>query len=46
MRIGLAGGAVSKNERTEEGGYQLADGRVTLVVLPWKISSFNGAGIE
>ena len=31
---------------TEEGGYHLTDGRVTLSILPWKISSFNGAGIE
>jgi hypothetical protein len=32
--------------RTEEGGYMLTDGRVTMVIQPWKISSFNGAGIE
>jgi len=36
----------AKNEKTEEGGYQLTDGRMTMVILPWKISSFNGAGIE
>jgi len=30
----------------EEGGYHLTDGRVTMAILPWKISSFNGAGIE
>lgn len=35
-----------KNERTEEGGYQLTDGRMTMVIFPWKISSFDGAGIE
>lgn len=35
-----------KNSRTEEGGFQLTDGRITMVILPWKISSFNGAGIE
>ena len=34
------------NARTEEGGYMLTDGRVTMVIQPWKISSFNGAGIE
>lgn len=35
-----------RNERTEEGGYMLTDGRMTMVILPWKISSFDGAGIE
>ena len=35
-----------KNTRTEEGGFQLTDGRMTLLILPWKISSFDGAGIE
>ena len=35
-----------KNSRTEEGGFQLTDWRITMVILPWKISSFNGAGIE
>jgi predicted enzyme related to lactoylglutathione lyase len=39
-------GLEAKNARTEEGGYQLTDGRVTMVILPWKISAFNGAGIE
>ncbi len=34
------------NSRTDEGGFQLTDGRVTMVIQPWKISSFNGAGIE
>ena len=34
------------NERTEEGGYQVTDGHITMVILPWKISAFNGAGIE
>ena len=36
----------ARNAPTEEGGYHLTDGRVTLAILPWKISSFNGAGIE
>ena len=36
----------ARNAPNEEGGYQLTDGRVTLSILPWKISSFNGAGIE
>ena len=35
-----------KNERTVEGGFQLTDGRMTMLILPWKISSFDGAGIE
>ena len=39
-------GLEARNERTEEGGYQLTDGRVTMIIQPWKISSFNGAGIE
>jgi predicted enzyme related to lactoylglutathione lyase len=34
------------NSPLEEGGYQFTDGRMTMMVLPWKISSFNGAGIE
>ena len=36
----------ARNAPSEEGGYHLTDGRVTLAVLPWRISSFNGAGIE
>ena len=28
------------------GGTELTDGRMTLVILPWKISDFNGSGIE
>jgi predicted enzyme related to lactoylglutathione lyase len=36
----------ARDAPTEEGGYHLTDGRVTLAILPWKISSFNGAGIE
>jgi predicted enzyme related to lactoylglutathione lyase len=36
----------ARNAPTEEGGYHLTDGRITLSVLPWKISAFNGAGIE
>ena len=39
-------GLEALNSKTEEGGYQLTDGRVTMLILPWKISSFNGAGIE
>jgi predicted enzyme related to lactoylglutathione lyase len=34
------------NTKLEEGGYQFTDGRITMMILPWKISSFNGAGIE
>ena len=30
----------------EPDSYHLTDGRVTLTILPWTISAFNGAGIE
>jgi predicted enzyme related to lactoylglutathione lyase len=36
----------ARNLPSEEGGYFLTDGRVTMSIVPWKISSFNGAGIE
>jgi len=36
----------ARNVPSEEGGYHLTDGRMTMAVLPWKISSFDGAGIE
>lgn len=36
----------ARNLPSEEGGYYLTDGRMTMAILPWKISSFNGAGIE
>jgi len=36
----------ARNAPTEDCGYHLTDGRITLAILPWKISSFNGAGIE
>jgi predicted enzyme related to lactoylglutathione lyase len=36
----------ARNIPSQEGGYQLTDGRVTMAILPWKISAFNGAGIE
>ena len=36
----------ARNLPSEEGGYHLTDGRMTMAILPWKISSFNGAGIE
>jgi predicted enzyme related to lactoylglutathione lyase len=36
----------ARNLPSEEGGYFLSDGRVTMSIVPWKISSFNGAGIE
>jgi len=32
--------------RNEPGGHHLTDGRVTISVLPWKISDFDGSGIE
>jgi predicted enzyme related to lactoylglutathione lyase len=36
----------TRNAPAQEGGYHLTDGRVTLAILPWKISAFDGAGIE
>jgi predicted enzyme related to lactoylglutathione lyase len=36
----------ARNLPSQEGGYHLTDGRMTMAILPWKISSFNGAGIE
>src|SRR5581483_8572365 len=35
-----------RNVAGEPGSFHLTDGRVTLAILPWKISAFNGAGIE
>jgi catechol 2,3-dioxygenase-like lactoylglutathione lyase family enzyme len=39
-------GLEPRNLPSEEGGYFLTDGRMTMSIIPWKISSFNGAGIE
>jgi predicted enzyme related to lactoylglutathione lyase len=36
----------ARNAPTAGGGTELTDGRMTLVILPWKISDFNGTGIE
>ena len=36
----------ARNKPAPDGGFHLTDGRVTMTLLPWKISSFNGAGIE
>jgi predicted enzyme related to lactoylglutathione lyase len=36
----------ARNAPTGEGGYRLTDGRMTMTILPWKITSFDGAGIE
>jgi predicted enzyme related to lactoylglutathione lyase len=36
----------ARNVASAEGGYHLTDGRITMAIVPWKISSFNGAGIE
>ena len=36
----------ARNAPTELGGYRLTDGRMTMTILPWKITSFDGAGIE
>jgi predicted enzyme related to lactoylglutathione lyase len=35
-----------RNLPSPEGGFHLTDGRMTMTIVPWKISSFNGAGIE
>jgi predicted enzyme related to lactoylglutathione lyase len=36
----------ARNLPSAEGGFHLTDGRMTMAIVPWKISSFNGAGIE
>ena len=36
----------ARNIASDEGGYRLTDGRITMEILPWKISSFNSSGIE
>jgi predicted enzyme related to lactoylglutathione lyase len=36
----------ARNVQAQDGGYHLTDGRMTMAILPWKISSFDGAGIE
>lgn len=35
-----------KNDPGEDGAFRFTDGRVTMSILPWKISDFNGSGIE
>lgn len=35
-----------RNDPGEDGAYRFTDGRVTMTVLPWRISDFNGSGIE
>ena len=34
------------NADGKDAGIYLSDGRVTLCLLPWKISLFNGGGVE
>src|SRR4051812_6838151 len=36
----------ARNIHGEPKSYHLSDGRVTLTILPWTISAFDGAGIE
>lgn len=36
----------ARNLETKDGSYNLTDGRITLSILPWKITDFNGTGIE
>ncbi len=35
-----------RNAPAEDGGFHLSDGRMTMAILPWKISAFDGSGIE
>jgi predicted enzyme related to lactoylglutathione lyase len=35
-----------RNDPGEDGGFRFTDGRVTMSILPWKISDFDGSGIE
>ena len=30
----------------EHGAYELSDGRIRFVIIPWRISDYNGSGIE
>lgn len=39
-------GLEQKNDPGKDSGYCFTDGRVTMSILPWKISDFNGSGIE
>lgn len=34
------------NDPGKDGGHRFTDGRVTMSILPWKISDFDGSGIE
>jgi predicted enzyme related to lactoylglutathione lyase len=34
------------NAPAADGGWHLTDGRMTMAILPWKISLFDGSGIE
>jgi len=36
----------ARNTQEDDGSYHFTDGRVTMSVMPWKISDFNGSGIE
>jgi hypothetical protein len=31
---------------TENGSYRLSDGRISLIIIPWKIADYLGSGIE
>ena len=39
-------GLEPQNDPGEDGGFRFTDGRVTMSILPWKISDFDGSGIE
>ncbi len=36
----------ARNAPAEDGAFHLTDGRITLAILPWRISDFDGSGIE
>jgi predicted enzyme related to lactoylglutathione lyase len=39
-------GLEPSNDPGKDGGFRFSDGRVTMSILPWKISDFDGSGIE
>jgi predicted enzyme related to lactoylglutathione lyase len=34
------------NVTSENGSFKLSDGRISLVIIPWRLSDYNGSGIE
>ena len=39
-------GLEPSNDPGEDNGFRFSDGQVTMSILPWKISDFDGSGIE